>query len=270
LVKEKLIISEQLVERLERSEINYMVDRMGAIANRVGNPEGVEIKAFGNCIALYSKTMPWGLFNNVKGSIEKDDVEELLQFYEDRGRAPELHIIPSHAHDAVLKKLHQAGFYQAGFHSTLYCEAKTVDHLNNNKDIVVRALREDEMELYAEIHCLGTGLSLDGKAAVAANNAVLYARDHWKYYIAFYAGRAAAVAVMHMQDNIASLTFATTLPQYRQLGLQQHLLIQRINDAFHYGCELVVAQCAYCSTSHRNMERAGMRIGYTRATWRKA
>lgn len=267
------MISELLVDAMEKSEIHYMTDRMRAISEREGNPEGIEIKHFGDAIAFYSRTMPWGLFNNVKGLIEERHVADLLQFYDERNREPQLHIIPGKANPAVLKALHAAGYYQSGFHTTMYCEAREPVVTESDfeaEGLTVRELQADELDIYAEIHCVATGLSLDGKSAVAENNRVLFVRPDWRYYIAFYHNIPAAVAVMHMQDGIASLTFAATLPQYRNNGLQNKLLLQRINDAYRQGCELVVGQCAYCSTSHRNMERAGMSIGYTRATWSKA
>ena len=51
--------SEELIERIQDSETDYMLDRMKAIEGRTGNPEGVEMKRFGRALCLYSKTMPW-------------------------------------------------------------------------------------------------------------------------------------------------------------------------------------------------------------------
>ncbi len=233
-----IITNRELADLLEESEIAYMVDRMNAIKDRAGNPEGVEIRRFGPATALYSRTMPWGQFNNVKGLLEETAIDEII------------------------------AFYQSAFHTSLYCPAQEVDVPVG--DIRVRALDEHEMETYAEIHCLGTGLPLDGKSYVAANNRVLYGRPGWRFYIGLAGSTPAAVAVMFMKDSVASLTFAATLPEYRNRGLHNALLLRRIRDAYENGCTLVVSQAAYCSPSHQNMERVGMKIGYTRSTWSKA
>lgn len=79
--------------------------------------------------------------------------------------------------------------------------------------------------------------------------------------------RPAAVGVMHVKGDIASFTFAATLPEYRRRGLQLSLLRSRLAEAARRDCSLAVGQCAFLSGSHRNMERAGMRIGYVRSTW---
>lgn len=213
--------------------------------------------------------MPWGLFNNVKGTINEHEVDAIISFYKERKRQFEFQFIPSKANPTVFKLLHERSFYQSGFHTSLYRELSEII-LPENKHIQIRELQEDEFELYAKIHCLGTGLSLDGQSAVASNNRVLSGREGWRYYIGFYNEEPAAVAVMHMKDQMASLTFAATLPQFRQLGLHTQLLLRRIHDAYKNGCKLIVGQCAYCSSSHRNMERVGLKIAYTRATWVQA
>lgn len=263
-----MLISHEIAEALERSEIEYMTDRMLAIQEREGNPEGIEIQQFGQCTAFYSRTMQWALFNNVKGTLDPEVLDDILRFYSERERSFEFQIIPNKADQQVMKLLYNKGFYQSGFHTTLYCKAREVD-FRSEHDLHIRELREDEFDTYAEIHCLGTGLSLDGMPYVAANNQVLYQRSGWRFYIGFLKEQPAAVAVMYMQNNMASLTFAATLPEYRNRGLQTNLLLRRIHDAYLNNCELVVSQCSYCSPSHRNMERAGMKIGYTRATWTK-
>jgi len=45
------------------------------------------------------------------------------------------------------------------------------------------------------------------------------------------------------------------------------LLARRWRDARDAGAELVCGQAAYLSTSHRNMERAGLRLLHTQAIW---
>lgn len=261
-----MLISHDLVNTLEQSEIYYMTDRMKAIQNRAGNPEGVEIERFGGCTAFYSKTMPWGQFNNVKGPLEEEVARDVIHYYGERNRSFEFQIVPGRTNPAVMKTLHEHGFYQSGFHTTMYCEARQIQ-AEENEELLIRELEEDEFDTYARIHCLGTGLPVNGIPAVARNNRVLYGREGWRFYMGFYKDEPAAVAVMYMADDVASLTFATTLPEYRNKGFQSRLLKKRIHDADTHGCKLVVGQCAFCSTSHRNMERAGMKIGYTRAAW---
>lgn len=262
------IPTEQIIREIESSEMDFMYDRMFAIQNRQNNPEGIEIKQFGNSLCLYSRTMHWAAFNTAKG-ITKSDLEFIdliIDFYRARDRKVQLEIVPSSVDQNLLKALSDRGFYQSGFHTSLYIEPIDFEE-DYPVNIKIRELQEDQFHLYATIHCKGTGLSDDGIPYVAENNKVLYNRLGWKFFIAYIDEQPAAAGVMYSKNGIASLTFAATLPEFRNRGLQQMLLRRRIIEAKKMVCRLAVSQCSFLSQSHRNMERVGMKIGYVRTTW---
>lgn len=47
---ETQIPSELLIRNIVFSELDYMLDRMNAIQNRQGNPEGIELQRYGNAL----------------------------------------------------------------------------------------------------------------------------------------------------------------------------------------------------------------------------
>jgi GNAT superfamily N-acetyltransferase len=262
------IPTEELIRELEASEMDYMIDRMEAIEVRTGNPEGIEIQRFGHAICLYSRTMPWPSFNTVKG-IRNEDIDlidQIIAFYRARERKPQFEIVPHLMDQSILKSLADRGFYQSGFHTSTYI-TPTVIPTAIDERIQIHEISENEFELYATIHCRGTGLPDDGIPHVAQNNRILYNRPGWTFFLADFEQTPAAVGVMYRKRGTASFTFAATLPEFRKLGLQQHLLNRRIKEAAVHNCRLAVSQCAFLSQSHRNMERVGMRIGYIRTTW---
>lgn len=260
--------SESLIRDIVYSEVDYMLDRMMAIRNREGNPEGIELGRFGNVLCLYSKTMPWGNFNTVKGMTHADlrYLDAILDFYRERERKVQFEIVPSLVDTGFLQCLSERGFFQSGFHTSTYMEPCEFNELPSG-EVRIQELDEEQFDTYAMIHCRGTGLPDDGIRPVAANNVVLYQRPGWKFFMAYVNDEPAATAVMCSQDGIASLTFAATLPDFRGRGLHQLLLQRRIAEAQRNGCRLVVGQCSFLSQSHRNMERVGMKLGYIRTTW---
>lgn len=263
-----ILPSEELVMKIEQSEKDYMKDRMEAIQNRQGNPEGVEMAYFGTAMCLYSRTMPWPTFNTVKGltTADLDYLDDIIDFYRKRERKVQFEIVPTRVDQRVLTELRDRGLYQSGFHASTYCVP--VDQLLHKPDhIHITEVEEEDFHIYAKIHCRGTGLPDQGIPYVAENNRVLWYRQGWKFYIAYVAGQPAAAGVMYAKDGITSLTFAATVPEFRGQGLHKYLLNTRLNEAFQQNCELVVGQCAFLSQSHRNMERAGMKLGYVRTTW---
>jgi GNAT superfamily N-acetyltransferase len=190
---------------------------------------------------------------------------EIIAFYEERGRTPHIEIAPASASSDLLRALQQHGLFATGVHASFY---KPIDSCakweEEAEGIRIRELGRDEFEIYGRIHCLGFGLGEDGISPVSANNSVLYDRAGWKFYVALAGEEPVAAGVMCIKNGIASLTLAATLPQYRSRGLHLALIRQRLSEAAVHGCRLAVSQAAYLSASHRNMERAGMQIGYNR------
>lgn len=262
------IVTKALAERLEQSEIDYMISRVNAIGRREGNPMGAEVQRFGGATAYYVREMPWGSFNTVKGiRVEHIDyIDEIISFFRERNRPFQFEITPANSSNELLSYLSDRGFRHSSFHTVLY-GVPSVEEPTYAEGIAIRELKADEFELYGKLHCLGTGLNVDGAGYVADNNRVLYDQPGWRFYIGFVDDHPAGVAVMYMQDGTASLTFAATIPAFRRCGLQTAFLHKRCYDAAIAQCDLVVSQAAYASISQNNMERVGLRIGYTRAVW---
>ncbi|MBJ6360652.1 GNAT family N-acetyltransferase [Paenibacillus sp. GCM10012307] len=281
------LLTYELAELIEQSEVQYMIDRMRAIEERPGNPMGIELAQFGRATAFFAREMPWPQFNTVKG-MGRDDVgwlDEIIGFYAARERKPQFEITPSNAEGALLKGLASRGYYQSGFHASLYInllpDTSYASHgtLQGEQNVqkndaasvnlwIKELSPETGLEQYASIHCLGTGLPVSGEVHIADNNEMLLAREGWSFYIAYTDGKTpAGAAVMHVGNGIASLTFAAVLPKYRGRGIHQALIRKRLDKARQSGCTMAVGQAAYVSASARNMERSGMKLGYTRATW---
>jgi len=60
---------------------------------------------------------------------------------------------------------------------------------------------------------------------------------------------------------------AATDPAFRGRGLQSALLHRRIADASAGGVDFICSGADFLSRSHRNMERAGMRVLFVRGLW---
>ncbi|WP_054956462.1 GNAT family N-acetyltransferase [Paenibacillus dakarensis] len=262
--------SEALILDIESSEIDYMTDRMEAIRERIGNPEGVEMERIGHAICFYSKNMPWPAFNTVKGIRSSDIpyVSDMIRFYRSRERAIQIEIVPSLVDQQLLNVLSQEGLYASGYHTSMYMEMNPAA-IDESKDIHVETLQREEFVNYAMVHCIGTGLPEQGIPAVARNNEVLYDRPGWKFFMVYVEQEPAAAAVMYVKNDIASLTFAATIPDYRRKGFHIALLKKRLAEAAKQHCRLAVSQCSYQSQSHRNMEKVGMKLGYIRTLWKE-
>lgn len=266
------VLNQALARQLQQSETAYLHSRISSIREREGNPEGVEISCFGQTTAFYIKTMPWGLFNSVKGisDADEDKLAEITQFFRTKNRAFQVDVDPADCGTRLFEALHRNGLRQTGFHSFLYGLPKQEQPELSPRIRIVEVDSPDVFDSYAEIHCLGAGMSLPDKQHFANNNIGLLNRPGWKLFLGYWDNVPAGVAAMHISGDIASCALAATLPDYRNRGIQTALLHRRMHEGYLAGCRLMAAQAGFGSSSQNNMERAGFQLAWTRAVWTAA
>jgi ribosomal protein S18 acetylase RimI-like enzyme len=89
--------------------------------------------------------------------------------------------------------------------------------------------------------------------------------DGFRRYWARIGGQLAGVATLRIDDGIAQLCGAATLPGFRRRGVQGALLRRRLADGARAGCELAVMTTQPGSTSQENGHRQGFALLYARA-----
>ena len=72
-------------------------------------------------------------------------------------------------------------------------------------------------------------------------------------------------ASLRMQDGVAQLNGAATLPAHRRQGVQTALLRYRLAEAARRGCDVAVVTTQPGSKSQENVQRAGFTLLYVRA-----
>lgn len=265
----KVVVTKKLAQTLETSEIEVLKSRLSAIQAIEGNPMGVDIREFGNATAFSVKNIPGPSFNTVKGLTDGDEkyIEQIIQFYKQKDIPVRFELTPGHVSADLLIHLSKQGFYQQDFHTTLYSDLSSQYETSAHSKITIRELRKNEFDLFAEIYTKGFGMPAFLKDGVAKNNQILYDNINWKFYLAFIDDEPVGIGVLFTKNGIGTLAAATTLPEFRNHGIQTELIRQRIQKALEQDCRLIVGQAKFGSVSQNNMERAGMRIGYTKVIW---
>ncbi|WP_227375603.1 hypothetical protein [Haladaptatus halobius] len=118
-----------------------------------------------------------------------------------------------------------------------------------------RELTGGELDLFADVYVEGFGLPDDIRSGVAANNEVLADRAAWRFFVACVDGVPASVGVLHAKSRIGSLAAAATRPDFRGRGCHMALVRRRMLVAEREGCDLVVGEARFASTSQNNMVR---------------
>src|SRR5271169_5008783 len=84
-------------------------------------------------------------------------------------------------------------------------------------------------------------------------------------YLAYADGKIAGGAALCTHNNIAGCFGASTLPDFRRRGIQTALLETRLADAAAADCNIAMSIAQLNSPSHRNIERQGFQVAYTRS-----
>ncbi|MFJ7972067.1 GNAT family N-acetyltransferase [Psychrobacillus sp. NPDC096389] len=256
---------------IDQTEIQTLHSRLSAIQAIEGNPMGVHQLVKGRTNAFAVENIPGPAFNTVRGLNESDipHLEEIVGFYKKLSINFRIEIIPTNSSKSLFRALTERGFYQSGFHASFIGEAMKINEQSPPPEIEIVPLKKDEFDLFASIYVQGFGLPSFIQNGIKQNNEVLFDVPGWEFYVAYVKNIPVGVAVLYIQNEIATLAAATTLPEYRGKGVQTTLIQKRIQVAIEKGAKHIMSEAAFGSASHRNMERAGLKLAYTKALWDK-
>ena len=266
----KLIPSLDLVRRTVETEAAYTRSRLMVLERLPSNPVGVAYREIeGGAVALMARHLPVPDFNSVVGlrAAQAHHVESLAKWYREHGVKGQFQMVPGLSDAAIGRELARLGYYQSGFHAALICEPDAAQPapagiaIEQVKDAAV-------LEVFLETHA--AGWKIPDPEGFKANVRGWLGEPGWSLYLAGLDGKPAATGILDVRDKVAYCADAATVPAFRGRGLQAALLRRRIADAAAAGVDFICSGAAYLSTSHRNMERVGMRVQFVRALWTPA
>ena len=272
------VMTRDLALRVERSESDHFTSWSMFLRNIPENPFGIEIQRFGNCTALVNSVATLGpLFNRVLGFGETDLplLAELVRFYTDRGLRCRIDVNPYQGTPNLFRALGLVGMQVVRFHSFLYWSSPSVPSPAGAASDEEPAIRRIDYAAgageWAKVW-LGSftevmGASPNVVLPLSLATADLHQQPGWSLYLARVKKEPAAASALYIGNGVGSLAIAGTLPKFRRLGCQTALLKARLVEATNQKCDLIVAQSGLGTSSQHNMERLGMKIGYTRAFW---
>lgn len=89
--------------------------------------------------------------------------------------------------------------------------------------------------------------------------------EGFSVYLARRGGETAGGAALRLDQGIAQLCGAATLPAHRRHGVQTALLLARLDLARACGCDIAVVTTQPGSKSQQNVQKQGFHLLYTRA-----
>jgi len=263
------MMTRQLASRLHQALTSLTVAGLSSAQQQPGNPFGIEIRRFGSLTAILAARAPAdGWWNRVVGLQPADAaiVDDIVAFYREHGRRCHVDLDPLTLTEAIARRLAARGFYPVANGTLLYGLA-TANMPQLQPDVEIREIGPDQAARFAELWADGFEVAGDGRAAALQIRMGWFTLPENRRYVAYVGGVAAAMAALFIHDRVGHLNVGATLPAFRGRGIHLALTNRRVADAARAGCDLVIGDTGgFGTTSQNNMERAGLRIAYTRLT----
>ena len=264
----KLIPSLDLVHRVLDAATTYTLSRIRILESIPGNPFGIACRITDNLTALSAQHLPVPAFNSVTGRRKGQAhlIRPLVEWYHERGVSGRFEIASGDDDPALGQELAQLGFFQSRFSTMLIREPDPalVEPIGVEIDPVTTAAGMQEfLAAYVE----GWGIPEAVRDEFKQNVGPWLGQPGWSLYVARAEGRPAAAAILFVHDGVGYFADCATDPAFRRRRLHAALLHRRLRDASRADVDFVCSGADFLSTSHRNMERAGMRILFLRSVW---
>ncbi len=270
-----MIVDQDLAARIERAEADFIVACSAAVGTRTGaaafqQPVAGGFATYAGADSPFTKVVGTG-FAAPPSDDELDLVEER---YAGTG-APVGFEIASLADPGIHELLTRRGYLLVGFEDVLVCDlAGRGSSRSNGIDVAVTtdmavwfdtavasALHPDTARVAQLETFPRAALETAERAGIDAGAVP---------YLATVDSRPAGAGSIRIAGELAQLTGAGTLPDFRRRGVQQEMVRVRLDHAAAAGCRYAVVTTQPGSTSQANMRRAGFELGYTRAVLSRA
>jgi GNAT superfamily N-acetyltransferase len=258
-----------LSQRLERAE-GHACCQFADARRRLFPDSGSEWTRVSGAYAVFdgidspaTQTFGLGVFEEPTAA----SLDVIERFFFDRGAQVD-HEVSPHAGVAAMSMLCSRGYHPIEISDVLYCPLEK-PAAEDHTGIRVRVAAPEEAQLWTETSAKGwTHDHPELLGFFLETTALSLARHQSPCFFAEIDGQPGAAGSLCIDEGVALLAGASTVPEMRRRGLQGALLRERMRYAFNHGCDLAMMVAAVGSDSQRNAERNGFRIAYTRLKWR--
>jgi len=267
--------STDLAARIERAECRMLTDACASAGRRLG--DGVFAMAIGGGVATFSE--PGSPLNKIaglgfEGLPDASELSAVEAAYAERGVPIQVEV-SSLADAAVAKHLSARGYVLTGFENVLGL-GLPARPISAGANVQVTPSPADEFDVWLDVVVSGfaspdvQGVPSHEQYDRRVLDRIMRDFSQANGVVRYLARRDGAVAgggVMRIDDGVAQLGGAATLPEHRRRGVQTALIAVRLGDAARAGCDLAVVTTQPGSKSQENVQRLGFEVLYTRAVF---
>lgn len=266
-----------LARRIERAEAGLILESVRSAARRVP-PDQVVLRDLHGSVAAYVE--PGAPFNKVAGlgfdGVPSADALDALEHEFAIRHSPVQVELATLADPDVGRTLTRRGYELVGFENVLGLPLAPSATFEAVPGVDVTRAADDESPAWLDAVATGF-MSPDTFDGPPSHEAVIprdvldrvfgdtIAAPGFERYLARRGGAIAGGASLRIDDGVAQLSGAATLPEHRRVGVQTALLRHRLTEAARRGCDVAVVTTQPGSKSQENVQKAGFALLYARA-----
>jgi GNAT superfamily N-acetyltransferase len=233
-----------LVRRLEASEAAAAKECAQFLArkNPASGAESIEIMGGMAAFTGVGSPVTQAVGLGLHGAVSNGEMNDLEDFYACRGSEVNIEVCPM-ADISLYELLGSRGYRVIELSNVLYRPIESPARVATlPPGVEIRRAGAGEARFWAETVSRGFA-------------------EHFPYVD----GKISGGAALCTHNGVAGFFGASTLPDFRRRGVQTAMLEARLADAAGAGCDIAVSIAQLNSISHRNIERQGFRVAYTRS-----
>jgi GNAT superfamily N-acetyltransferase len=260
-----------LARRLESAEAAAGAAATDTLA-RMHPHSGAAVETIGGGRAMFAgKTSPitQAFCIGLYGPVSDAEMDRLESFFHSRGAAVNIEHSP-YADLSVAGHYAKRGYHPIEFSNTLFrpLDARELPPDTAGSDqLEIRPITSAEADLWTGTVCQGFAEQINITPELLETVSCFVHSPMAICFLALVQGTPAGGAALGIHEGVAIVNGASTLPQYRNRGIQTALLRTRLAYAAKKQCDLAMTNTGPGTVSQRNVERQGFRVAYSRTKY---
>jgi len=265
-----------LARRIELAEAHAAVDCANAVEQLPSGADATVEPVAGGfaiyCGAGSPVTQAVGL--GLDGAVSEEDFDRLEEFFRSRNETVRVETCPL-ADASLIRHFGERGYRVTEFSNVmaLSMSGSSLSHgppVDRPAGVTIERIGKEHMDLWTLTVSQGFSENFPVTQQILDVMKMFARGANVECYLARVDGAVAGGATLALREGVAGLFGASTLPAFRNRGVQTALLKQRLSRAAAEQCDLAVCIAQPGSISQRNVMRYGFSVLYTRVKFERA
>jgi hypothetical protein len=263
-------VTKAFAEHLELAEAEWNISKLKALLKNDNNSRGVYLRQFGNIKAMLATGLAYNPSYNRAFDItasDSDEISNVVNWLLRHEVRFSIDLAPPLSNNDILRALASTSLTPVRFTDIVFAELDALDAkdaANHSLEIIETP---GQFQEFAVVLSSAFGIPTELLANTAEFNQILYSDPSWKILLIRIDDKPAAIATLHLSNDVASITCMGTASEYQNMGLQKLIIRDCITLAENAQARIITSQVSVASISEGNTIKCGFKLAYTKIHW---